>query len=60
MHDPWPRHGRVDSPVALIIALSPVVTGRIFSDEAVHRLPDEIGVADMPRVLLDQVDRECA
>ena len=31
---------------------------RIVPDEPVHRLPDEVGMADVPRVLLDQVDQE--
>ena len=53
MHDPWPRQ-RTMHTFRYRPSLSP--PGRIFSDETVHRLPDEIGVADMPRVLLDQVD----
>ena len=31
---------------------------RILPDESVHGLPDEIRMADMPRVLLDQVDQD--
>jgi hypothetical protein len=31
---------------------------RILPDEAVHRLPDEIGMTDVPCVLLDQVDQD--
>ena len=31
---------------------------RVLSGEPVHRLPDEVGVADVPRVLLDQVDQD--
>lgn len=32
--------------------------GRILADEPVHRLANEVGVADVAGVLLDQVDQE--
>jgi hypothetical protein len=32
-----------------------VSRGRVLPDEPVHGLPDEVGVPDVPRVLLDQV-----
>ena len=32
----------------------------IFTDEAIHRLADEIGVTDVARVLLDHVDQQPA
>ncbi len=31
---------------------------RVLPGEPVHRLPDEVGMADVPRVLLDQVDQD--
>jgi hypothetical protein len=31
---------------------------RILPDEPVYRLPDEVGMADVPGILLDQVDQE--
>jgi hypothetical protein len=31
---------------------------RVLPDEAVHRLPDEVGVADVPRILLDRVNED--
>src|SRR6266545_4050070 len=33
---------------------------RVLADPAVHRFPDEVGMAGVPRVLLDHVDEEAA
>jgi hypothetical protein len=30
----------------------------VLSDEPVHRFPDEVRMADVPRVFLDQVDQD--
>jgi hypothetical protein len=35
-----------------------VLPWRVFSDEAVDRLADEVGVPDVPGVLLDHVHQE--
>src|SRR5258708_391572 len=45
-HTAIPRVGRPGS------------SGRILSDEPVYRFPDQVGVADVPRVLLDDVDQQ--
>jgi hypothetical protein len=35
-----------------------VVTRRVLTDKPVHRLPDEVGVPHVARVLLDHVDEQ--
>jgi hypothetical protein len=35
-----------------------VSAGRVLPDDPVDRLPDQVGVADVPCVLLDQVDQD--
>jgi hypothetical protein len=35
-----------------------VVTRRVLTDKPVHRLPDEVSVPHMARVLLDHVDEQ--
>jgi hypothetical protein len=39
---------------------APVSAGRVLADDPVDRLPDQVGVADVPCVLLDQVDQDPA
>lgn len=56
------EHGRFATTrrIVTMLACSPLLTRRVLSDQAVHRLSDEIGMAEVPGVLLDEIEQHPA
>src|SRR6266705_88093 len=63
LHVVWcragPSWGRpLSGPVTLRLVGTGLSARRLLPGEPVHRLPEEVGMAVVPRVLLDQVDQD--